>query len=300
MNCINTLFILIIIIFIINYLTNGKIVTLFTNYTSFYKNKIENFMGITYDNNKEVYSNTPIIPFANQLDFPYMNNNNNNDIFNLDTYNLYNFINTLITPNINIYELTSSNTDRILGDKNFHDKIINYIYTIFNSSYFIFSDIILLNKIYYYKNPRGKDIEIFKFNAIVYLNNGLNKRKIGNFIFSLELFIHEDKNYHKYNNFNKYSIYSTKNEYIAIINVKLLGNLLKKNNNFCEQKKKNIKNVIDINNKMNDSFNNYFVNRNKYNDLFIKPTNKIPDIINDTENSLIPSIINISQSYDEN
>ena len=288
MNFINTLLILIIVIFLINYLTDDKIIGLFNDYSSLCKNKIENFIGITYANDKSVYSNTAIIPFANQLDFPYMNNNNN-DTFDTDTYNLYNFITTLITPNINIYELTASNTKRILGNANFHNEIINYINIVFNSGFFIFSDIKLLNKIFYYKNPRGKDIEMFKFNANVSLNNGLKQKFIGNFIFSIELFIHEDKHYHKY---NEYSIYSSKkNEYIAIINIKLLGKLSK------NEKYNNIK-LND--NKIKESFNNYFVNRDIYDNLFIKPKPiETPNIINESD-SLIPSIINISQSYDDN
>jgi hypothetical protein len=296
MNFINTIIILLVIIFIINYLTDGKILKLFNDYRSVCENTIENFNGNTYQNEKENFPNIHKMPFTGQLDFPYMNNNTN-DVFDSDTYNLYNFINTLITPNINQYELTTSNTKRILGNKDFHDKIIDYIYTITNSGYFIFDNIKLLNKIFYYINPRGKDIELFKFNSNVYLNNGFKKRFIGNFIFSLELFIHEDK----YSNFNKYCTprisQSSQNEFIAIINIKLLGNITKKNN--INKHNTNINKAIDINNKMNDSFNNYFVKRDIYDDLFIKPADS-SNIINDTENSLIPSIINISQSVDDN
>ena len=94
MNLINTILILLIIIYLINYLTNGNIINTFSNYSSLCKNKIENFMDLSF-------SNTPKIPFTSQLDFPYMNNDSN-DIFDSDTYNLYNFINSLIKPNINI------------------------------------------------------------------------------------------------------------------------------------------------------------------------------------------------------
>ena len=131
---------------------------------------------------------------------------------------------------------------------------------------------------------------MFKINTTVYLNNGFKKRFVGNFIFSLELFIHEDK----YTNFNKYSIQSTKNEFISIINIKLLGNIPKKNINNNKAINNN-----NNNNKINDSFNNHFINRDIYDDLFIKPA-ETSNMINDTENSLIPSIINISPSVDDN
>lgn len=47
---------------------------------------------------------------------------------------------------------------------------------------------------------------------------------------------------------------------------------------------------------MTDSFNNHFVGREDYDELFIKPTNSYGNdcFMNDTNNSLIPSIVNLS------
>jgi hypothetical protein len=52
--------------------------------------------------------------------------------------------------------------------------------------------------------------------------------------------------------------------------------------------------------KMTESFNNHFVGRDDYDDLFIKPTNSyiVEGFMNDTDNSLIPSIVNLS-SYEQ-
>ena len=48
--------------------------------------------------------------------------------------------------------------------------------------------------------------------------------------------------------------------------------------------------------KMTESFNNHFVGRDNYDDLFIKPaTQHITEgFMNDTDNSLIPSIVELS------
>ena len=80
MNIINTIIILLIIILIINYLTDGKILKIFNDYKSVCDYKIENFNGETYPNKKEIMPNIQKMPFTSQLDFPYMNNNTN-DVF---------------------------------------------------------------------------------------------------------------------------------------------------------------------------------------------------------------------------
>ena len=277
MNIIYTLIILTIIIFIINYLTEGKLL-------NNCKSICEKFIG---------NDNAKTLPFTGQLDFPYMNYNTN-DIFDTDTYNLYNFINSLIAPNINQYELTPSQPQKIMADKKMYSVIVNYIKTSTNSGYFIFDEIKILDNIFYYNNPRGKEIEMCKFSANVSLNNGLRKRFIGNLVFMLDLFIHEDI----YKKYDTYTNSSLENNFIAIINIKLLGNISKASNDIPNKKKAiNIKKAKDINKKMNDSFNNYFVNRDVYDNLFIKPAE--PNIINDTENSLIPSAIDFSQSYND-
>jgi hypothetical protein len=270
LNIINKIIVLILILYVINYLTNGKLNKILTNVTNNCKKNIENFKNLIYDN--KIFSTTPKIPFIEQNDFAYKLNNTNN-LFTDETYLLYNFMNSLIKGNLPIFELTNSNTTRLLADQSFTDDIISYINKILNTDKFIFSDINLLNNIYYYKNPGGKYVEIFKFSTNITLNNKL----IGNFIFAIELFINENKYQNNLNNLTKYQ-YSNgltfnciKNEVINILSIKLLGK-----SNINEE-------VINYKNEIFD-------------DLFIKPG--ISN--NDTENSLIPSMINISYSYDEN
>ena len=66
---------------------------------------------------------------------------------------------------------------------------------------------------------------------------------------------------------------------------------------YYKSKNNHIDDANIIMNKMNDSFDKYFVNRELYDDLFIKPNGKMSKL-NDTENSLIPSIVELSQTCD--
>jgi hypothetical protein len=216
--------IILIIIYFINYLTNGGIITRITNLLSYCKNNIENVNS----------TNTTI-----------------ND-------KLYNFINQFINHNINTYELAKLNTERILFDRKLNIKIIDYIEKLLNSGEFIFSDIKLLNNLFYYKNINGKYLEIFKFSANVSSKNNNKLEKLGNLIFGMEIFIHDN----------------ILSEHITVLNIKLLGNNISENN------------LVESVNYTNNKFPYEF-----YDGLFIKPKETI---VNDTENSLIPSIINIS------
>jgi hypothetical protein len=63
---------------------------------------------------------------------------------------------------------------------------------------------------------------------------------------------------------------------------------------------KAIQKTHDLATKMTDSFNNYFIGREDNDNLFIKPTDSYitEGFMNDTDNSLIPSIIELS-SYEQ-
>jgi len=81
MNLINTILILIIIIFLINYFSNGKIISTLNRIFNNCKQNIESFTSKKYS----CYpSNNISIPYASQLDFPYINKN---DINNLNKLN---------------------------------------------------------------------------------------------------------------------------------------------------------------------------------------------------------------------
>ncbi len=313
MKMINNILILIIIIFVINYLTEGQIFDFVSRFFSQCSSNVEHFMGVTHPVNC-IKPNVPIIPFAIQKDFAYINQS---DIKNLDeeTYRLYRFINDLVTVNVNFYELTPSDGTRVEASPEFTQEILNHLNKIFNCKGYKFENIKILEPLYYYKNPRGKELEMFNISADVsYLSN-----KLGSVMLNLDCFLREDRIFNK----------QTDSGYLTLIDIKLVKRIKSKpDSEFVENPKKvpsytiwepptyvneSSKNIVveptksqvesqkkhdELKNKMNDSFNDHFVSRESYDDLFIKPqfanaNNKDYMLDNNTED-LIPSVIEFS------
>jgi len=107
-----------------------------------------------------------------------------------------------------------------------------------------------------------------------------------------------------------YKLIPTKNEDLIIdekvfqyqnendnVNVNEIVNIESETLNHINNENENqaIKQNIELSNKMVESFTNHFVNRENYDDLFIKPSSHNQDNLQtDTENSLIPSNIEFS------
>jgi hypothetical protein len=303
MNMINKILILVIMIFVINHLTNGQILNtikgLFTGCNT------EKFIGATYTNKKGVYSNVPQVPYDSQRDFAYINQN---DIDELDdeTYRLYRFINNMVTPNINIYELTASRGKKMKASNELIKEIIVHLERIFNCSGYKFSNLKLMDQIVYYENPRGKELESFNFSSDVSYHN----KSIGSVVINIESFLREDKFYQNH----------MKSGFLTITNIRLANRIHP--NGINKEKKivsayklessprnqsriknpinpnKNQQQAIERNNrnntKMNESFNNHFVPRENFDELFIRPQSNSEAFMNDTDNSLIPTIDEIS------
>lgn len=307
MNLINKILLLAILFFLINHLTGGKIIDSikrFYNTNCISLINIENFTNPHED--KCITLNAPNIPYQRQLDFPYINQNDPNDL-DEESYNLYKFLNDMISINQNAYELTKSNTERNDGS-DLEDEIFNRLNTILNCKEFKFNNLQLLDKIFYYNNPRGKEIEPFKFSADVSYKN----KFIGSVIVNIECFIRNDMFFRD----------PMDSGYLSILNVKLLSRIqqnikpnennslykLKQNSNYLKVHDDAHKKNNDLTNKMVESFENHFVDRHDFDDLFIKTSDKnlqiqsndTPSIINnfvypDSENSLIPSVIEFSE-----
>ena len=306
MNMVNKILILVIIIFVINHLTNGQILNtikgLFTGCNT------EKFIGATYTNKKGVYSNVPQVPYDSQRDFAYINQN---DIDELDdeTYRLYRFINNMVTPNINIYELTASRGKKIKASNELVKEIIVHLERIFNCSGYKFSNLKLMDQIVYYENPRGKELESFNFSSDV----SYHGKSIGSVVINIESFLREDKFYQNH----------MKSGFLTITNIRLANRIhpngvnkekkivsayklessmspsrnqsrIKPTNPTRNQQQAIEKNNKNIN-KMNESFNNHFVPRENFDELFIRPQSNSEAFMNDTDNSLIPTIDEISE-----
>jgi hypothetical protein len=324
MNIINKILILIILIFLINHLSDGQIIKIIKNTFCTCKTKVDHFIGLTNNastDNPNVI--VPSIPYQTQKDFPY---NNNNDTLDDDTYDLYKFLNNLITVNVNMYELTQDNSNRLKVSDIFKKEIYDELNKIFNCGEYSFNDITFLSELYYYNNNTGKTIEPFEFKSNIAYKN----KTIGSIVIYIECFMRKDKFYYQPNQTgyltiqsiklinrtysdgktkekiwrSAYKLIPTKNE-DSIIEEKVFqyqnenenenveSESLKHINNKNENQA--IKQNIELSNKMVESFNNHFVNRENYDDLFIKPASQNQDNLQtDTENSLIPSNIEFS------
>ena len=308
MNMVNKILILVMIIFVINHLMEGQILNTLKGFFTSCQDKTEKFIGLTYTNKKGVYPNVPQVPYDSQRDFAYINQN---DVNNLDdeTYRLYRFINNMVTPNVNIYELTSSRGKKIKASNELLNEIVNHLERIFNCSGYKFSNIKLLDQIVYYENPRGKELESFNFSS----NVSYQGKSIGSVVINIESFLRDDKFYQK----------PMKSGFLTITDIRL-GNRTHPNGVNKEKKwisayklepsqnqsqirkpmipTKNQQKAIEKNqkmtSKMTESFNNHFVPRENFDELFIKPQQNTEGFMNDTDNSLIPTIDEISFNED--
>ncbi len=320
MNMINKILILIIIIFVINHLTEGQILNTLKRYLAICQEKMEGFIGLTYTNKKGIHPNVPQIPYESQRDFAYINEN---DIDNLDdeTYRLYRFINNMVTPNVNMYELTASRGKRIKASGDLQKEILGHLERIFNCAGYSFSNVKILDPIVYYENPRGKEIEPFNFSS----NVSYQGKSIGSVVINIESFLREDKFYYKPmksgfltitavrlsnrkhpNNINKekkwvsaYKLERDNREPTGVSPSRPVSEI-KKPMRPSKSQQKAIEQTQKMASKMTESFNDHFVSRENFDDLFIKPSHQhvTEGFMNDTDNSLIPSIVELS-SYED-
>lgn len=275
MNIINKIIILILIVIIINIMTNGKLFILLKNTFNSCKNNVENFF-IFPNNNKYDY--------IGQKDFPY-NYNIQNKSDEADSNKLYYYLDNLITKNINNYEMISSKINKIPVKIELFNIIMNFLYTTFNKSGYLFENINILNEqLFYYENMRGKELEpiIFKSNVSYF------GKFLGYMTFHIECYIRYDININSIE--------------IVILNIKLLDRT--KNLKIEINKKEHFALTENnkITNKMDEYFNDYFVTNDNTDDLFIKSSKPIvlgsDNVDIDTINSLIPSDIKISNDYE--
>lgn len=258
MNYINKLLILLIILFLINRIANNNLINILENTFTTCKNKVENFMGLTYVNNKGVFSNTPEVPYQSQLDFDYINNQETSEHLDEESYNLYKFLNSIVRPDNNIYQLTASNADRYEASKDFEKDILSNLHKILNCKGYQLDNIKLLEKLVISKNPRGVEIEPFKLSSDI----SYKGKMIGSITLYIESFYRYDK--------------SPKT--LTIQNIKLIER------NRVHKIKQGTKNNTDSLFKIKKEFD--------VSDVFIQSKQKEDFTMSD--DSLIPSVVNLS------
>jgi hypothetical protein len=276
---IKKILLLLLLIFLIHYLSEGQLINKINNYFNNCKNTIENFIDIA---NMNLFKPAaPDIPFQLQKDFQY---NNQSDLNNLDedTYNLYKFLNSIITIGVNTYELTPSNNIRLKVSDDFKKEIYDQLNKQFNCNClgYKFNNIKILSDMYFYENARGGEIEPFELSADVVFNNS----PIGSVVIYIECFMKKDKFYYN----------STNSGYLAILNIKLIKRIYSDGKS-REQVWNSAYKLIPSNQDTTpiqqirvESFTNNYTNENE---IFIKSDNQYQ---NDTEDSLIPSNIELS------
>lgn len=261
MNLLNKILILLIILFLINHLTSGKI---FDTVKKYFNSCVEKFSNTNSTCNMIDPHIIPV-PYAGQLDFPYLNGNENVNEVDSETYNLYKFINGRITPNNYNYEMTADRSEPFDVPDDMYKYIVKSLTTIFNQSNFKFKNIKIIDKLSYFNNIKGKDIIPFNFTADVYYNN----KPIGNVVIYIESFIYEQ----------------IKGGLFSITNVRLQNRT-----NPNQKKKKMEKTLYRVNNPdgLDENMNKVMIDYNKINnsmsknveDIFIKDNNDIviPDL----------------------
>jgi len=207
-NFINNSILILILMLLANYLSNGSILKIITKYYELLKTylfgQIENFRGIFSSSDehlvisgiKECGYTTPDI--MHDTDFKYVYNENVNHKQKInphketkDMKQLYMFLQNLVSNNKNFYELTPSRQKENTMSQLEIDLIRNHIIKSFKCKDFKFSNIQLLDKLIYFKNPKGKEVKPFKI-SVDAMYEGIS---IGKLVLYLEMFIRLDDLY---------------------------------------------------------------------------------------------------------
>jgi hypothetical protein len=187
MSLINTFLILAILIVILNHLANGIIVEWLNKYVEagkdLFTNTIEKFQGLTLVNKKGVEFTHPVLPWANQKDWPYLLDPSNSPDLSLK---LYQFVhNITLNPAINMYGMIAGSGSKIQATRELTQWIQDQLTKILNTHGFTFSNINILDKIYYNNTSSGKEIELFNSSSDVSYKGS----SFGRLVFNFEIII---------------------------------------------------------------------------------------------------------------
>jgi hypothetical protein len=210
MNIINNGILIIILLLLANYLSNGSIITVIIKYynllIAFIFSKTEEFSNIineksknflfsssnneecTFDNN-ECNFEKEIGDYLPDLDNIY-NYKDLSESKEKDLSKIKNFLEKLLGSNKNFYELTPSNSKEINLSQIESDIIRKYLIKSLKSNDYKFNNIDIIDKLIYYSNPRGKEMKPFRFTTDVYSKNDI---PIGHLTVYVEMFFKNDE-----------------------------------------------------------------------------------------------------------
>jgi len=195
----NNILLIIVLLLAANYLSNGTILEIVKKYyekiVKYCNDKIEGFKATDFQGRvikgiKECDSTTPEI--VRDQDFKQIYQKRKNLLQDdPDMKKIYHFLQSLITLN-NHYELTASQTKPVTMRNNDKDDLTKFILKNFNCGDFKFNNLVILDSIIYFENPRGKEIRPFRVSADVYIN----KVAVAKVTLHLEMFIRLDKTFY--------------------------------------------------------------------------------------------------------
>jgi hypothetical protein len=194
----NNILLIIVLLLVANYLSGGTILDIVKKYyekvLAFCSDKIEGFRAVEFQGRvmegiKEYDSTTPEI--VRDQDFKQIYQKRKNLLQDdPDMTKIYHFLQSLITIN-NHYELTASQTKPVTMSNKDKNDVSNFLIKHLNCGDFKFKNLVILDSIIYFENPRGKEIRPFRVNADVYINNVA----IAKVTLHLEMFIRLDKTF---------------------------------------------------------------------------------------------------------
>jgi hypothetical protein len=232
---INNILLIIILILLANYFSNNKLIIIIKNFLQkmlyFFSNQNENFTGTVFDGKlyngiNQCSNTTPNIVHDN--DFYEIYNSNDPNM-----RKLYYFLQSLITNN-NHYDLTQSTGKPIKMNSGEKENLTKFILKSLNCNDIKFLNLVILDSILYYKNPKGIEIKPFRINTDIYIN----KQPIGKFTFHIEMFNRLDTTFYG----------PIRSGFPTFTRIKIIN-------------KDKIANITDIDNpSMNNSMNNSNVN----------------------------------------
>ena len=200
-NFINNTLLILILLLLANYLSNGSIINILKKYyhllINFISIKTEGFTGIfssndpTFDGLEPCSYTTPDIMHDNEFKYVYNANvkgKRNSHQEDPIMKKLYQFLQSLVTINKNINELTPSNANEINLSQAEKDSLRKNLIKTMNCKEFKFINIDFIDKLVYFNNPRGKEIKPFRITTDAFINNN----PIGKLTIYFEMFIRMD------------------------------------------------------------------------------------------------------------
>jgi hypothetical protein len=205
MTLINNIILLIILLMLANYLSNGSIINvllkyyeiiknyIFGNYEEQFSNRIENkslfnnpitrniFSGI-----KEYDYTTPKVVHDSDFKYVYGNDKSMNELVSKDDpimKKLYYFLQGLISIDHSFDDINPSTYKELNLNQAENDLIRKVLNKSLNSNDFKFTNLQILNNLTYFDNNGDKTIKPFELNSDVYLNDN----EVGNITLYLEM-----------------------------------------------------------------------------------------------------------------